>query len=336
GVLTRGHAMAAVARGALAMTDDPATEIDTLAILEWTRRTDVADDLARLRADGGTELAAAVTSWLAERAGRLGAAVAALLAADRIADLVPLGLVAGLFAPTADQTDAPGSDLAHGLFLGRYGLAGLAPDDLRAWYHDAAGLVVGSLTDRERSSVLEAAATRVRELGIEQLAGRSELLPQGLVARLETLASAVDAALPSDPAAAPSVGALVAVEKAWQEVTRHFLARTESSCPAAEATVRLLRWLAVDTQTAGGLGDLTDRYVRGDGWVDAALVTARRGADNRALSEAVSLVIVRAADRRREHDRRFAAALADTPQPTGPVVEQLQRTVALPLAKARP
>ncbi|RVW03694.1 BREX-2 system phosphatase PglZ [Rhodococcus spongiicola] len=336
GVLTRGHAMAAVACGALAMTDDPVTEIDTLAILEWSRRAGVADDLARLRADGGAELVDATDSWLAERAGRLGPAVTALLAAGRITDLVPFGLVAGVLAD-----NAPGAELARGMFLGRYGLTGLGVDDLGAWYRDTAGLVVGSLTARERLNVLEAAAAHVRELGIESLAERSELLPQGLTARLDALAKAVEETLSADPDTVPAAGTVNSVEAAWQEVTRHFLARTDPSCRAAEATVRLLRWLAVDAPAAGpgettSLAELTDRYVQADGWVDAALAAARRGADHRALADTASRVIDRVAARRRGHDRRFAAALADTPQPTGLVVEQVLPTVVLPLAKAQP
>jgi hypothetical protein len=331
GVLTRGHAMVAVARGALEMTDDPSVEIDTLVILEWSRRRGVVDDFARLRADGGAELTSAFTAWLAERAGRLGTSVAALIAANRIEDLVPLGLVAGLFG-----VDAPGGDLARGLFLGRYGLGGLSPDDLRAWYQDASGLVVGSLTVTERQNVLEGAAAHVRDLGIEQLAGQSELLSQGLTARLDALAAAVETALPMDLLAPPSAAAVGSVEAAWHEVTRHFLARTDPSCRAAEATVRLLRWLAVDVPTAGGLTELTDRHIHVDAWVDAALGAARRGADHRTHADAMTRVIERATNRRREHDRRFATALADTPQPTGPVVENLLRTVVVPLAKDRP
>lgn len=326
GVLTRAHALAALARGALTMTDDPATEIDTLAILEWSRRTDAADDVARLRAVGGPDVVAATSAWLAERAGRLGPAVSALLAGGRIADLVPLGLVAGVLG-----TDA---ELARGLFLGRYGLGALGPDDLAAWYHDAAGLVVGSLTDSQRRSVLDTAAAHVRDLGIEQLAGGSELLPQGVTARLAALAVAFDAATD----AVVDGQSLAAVEAAWQDVARHFLARTDPSCRAAEAAVRLLRWLALDTVADAGtsLAELTDRYVRVDAWVDAALTAARRGADQRVVAEAVTRVIGRVADLRRAHDRRFAAALADTPHPTGPVVEHLLPEVVLPLATQRP
>jgi hypothetical protein len=45
----------------------------------------------------GPELAAALQTWLASRSGRLAEPVTAILAADRISDLVPLGVVAGLF-----------------------------------------------------------------------------------------------------------------------------------------------------------------------------------------------------------------------------------------------
>ncbi|WP_245687842.1 BREX-2 system phosphatase PglZ [Rhodococcus phenolicus] len=320
GVLTRAHAMAAVARGALGMTDDPATEIDTLVVLEWSRRSGIAVVLDRLRTDGSAELVAATSAWIAERAGRLAKSVAALLKSGRIADLVPLGLIAGLFA---------GSDsaLALGKFLGTFGLTDLTADDLVAWNDDTSGFVILMDADNDRRAILESAAVHVRELGIDDIAGRSELLPQGLTARLDELAQAIAVAVP---------GGLDAVESAWQRTLQHLSVRASSSYRAAEATVRLLRWLAVDTPTSGNLDDHTRRYLDGDGWVDAALAAAHRGTDHRALAEAVTRVIDAVTARRREHDGRFAAALADTPNPTGPVVEHLLRTVVFPLAKTRP
>ncbi|OOL32426.1 alkaline phosphatase [Rhodococcus rhodochrous] len=329
GVLTRTHVMSTLSRGVLAITDDPATEIDTLAILEWSRRPDVTDNLARLRADGGTEVTQAVAAWLAERAGRLSKPVAALLKAQRITELVPLGLVAGLFSD-------PTTHLKLGVFLGRSGLDSLSADDLAAWYDDTSGLVVGSLVERERRAVLESAAAHVRELNIEHLAERSELLPQGLTARLDELAKAIENALPGDAARGPKHEGIDGVERAWERVLQHLSARTSTSCRAAEAAVRLLRWLAVDAPTDGGLDVLTRRYVDVDGWVDAALVTAHRGSDHRRLAEAITQVIALVTARRRDHDRRYATALADTPHPTGVLVEQLLPTVVLPLAKSTP
>ncbi|MFI6754145.1 BREX-2 system phosphatase PglZ [Rhodococcus coprophilus] len=331
GVLTRAHAMTAVARGVLAVTGDAATEIDTLAILEWSRRDHADRDVAQLRADGGNGVADAVTTWIAERSGRLRAVVTALLRAGRIGDLVSLGLVAGLL-----DSQLPGGELARGLFLGKYALGTLESDDLKAWYEDAESLVVGVLNESQQQSVLETAAQHVRDLGIQTLAGRSDLLPQGLAHRLDVLAAAIDAALPDNPAAAPTAAALEPVEAAWQDAARHVLARTSPSCRAAEAAVRLLRWLATDVPVITGLAGAVDRYVQDGAWVDASLATARRGADQRSLADALSRVIDRAHTRRRAHDMSFAQALADAARPNVPVVEQLLTSLVLPLARQRP
>ncbi len=230
----------------------------------------------------------------------------------------------------------PTTHLKLGVFLGRFGLDSLSADDLAAWYDDTSGLVVASLVERERRAVLESAAAHVRELNIEHLAERSELLPQGLVARLDELAKAIENALPGDAARGPKHEGIDGVERAWERVLQHLSARTPTSCRAAEAAVRLLRWLAVDTAPDGGLDVLARRYVDVDGWGDAALVTAHRGSDHRRLAEAITQVIALVTAHRRDHDRRFAAALADTPHPTGVLVEQLLPTVVLPLAKSTP
>src|SRR5699024_7799730 len=56
GVLTRAHALTAVAHGALGISAD-STEIDLLAILEWSGGADADDALRRLRDAGGDALA---------------------------------------------------------------------------------------------------------------------------------------------------------------------------------------------------------------------------------------------------------------------------------------
>ncbi len=331
GVLTRDHAMSTLAHAALRVTDDPQVEIDASAVLEWSLRRDLSDDLAHLRAVGGPAVMASITAWLADRAGRLGPVVERLLAADRVGDLVPLGLVAGLMVG-----DAPGRELARGLFLGTYTLDGLTEPDLVNWSDDAAGLVIGQLDPAARNTVLNAAAAHVNSRGIGELARTSELLPHGLSARFDTLAEAITEAIPDDPATAPTSAAAVRVQDAWQELTRHFLAPEDSSMPGAEAAVRLLRWLVADLDATGGLDALTADHVGSGAWVDAALITARRGVDHRGLAEAIAHVIDRVSARRRTIDRRFAAALADAPHPTGLLVENLLRDIVLPLAAHTP
>ncbi|MGY1979948.1 BREX-2 system phosphatase PglZ [Nocardia gipuzkoensis] len=334
GVLTRAHAMSAVAHVALAMTEDPAVEIDTLTVLEWSRRGGVDQEFAEMATTAGPVLSAAFTDWLGERSGRLGRAVTALLRSGRIADLVPLGLIAGLL-----DSSLPGGELARGLFLGRFELASLSFDDLRAWYQDSAGLLTRTLSAREVRSVLEVAERYVSVLGISELAGRSEFLPQGMRARLTALSHALDVLLPSgvgDPDAAVVAASLAPVEAAWLEVQRHFLAKTDPACAAFAAGVRLVRWLASSGPPAVGLAELTDRHVAEDSWVDAALSAARRGAELPGSIATLRTIIDLASQRRRHRDRQFARALADAPQPTVPGVEDLLRQVVVPLAASRP
>ncbi|WP_019927708.1 BREX-2 system phosphatase PglZ [Nocardia sp. BMG111209] len=334
GVLTRAHAMSAVARSALAMTDDPAIEIDTLTVLEWSRHSGVAAQVTELARVGGPGLFAAFTEWLGERSGRLGRVVSSLLRSGRIADLVPLGLIAGLLEPQQS-----GSELARGLFLGRFELGAPSLDDLRGWYQDSASLLTRSLTTREIHVVLADAERHVHALGIDELAGGSEFLPRGLQARLGALSEAIDAMLPAalgDPDVAISGVGLASMEAAWLRVQQHYLAKTDAACAAFAAGVRLVRWLASAAPVSSDLADLTDRYVAEDSWVDTALSAARRGAELPGSIATLRTVIDLVSQRRRRHDRQFAGALAAASQPAVPGVEEILRRVVLPLAESRP
>jgi hypothetical protein len=105
GVLTRDHALAAVARVRLGVAPGGA-EIGAPAVLAWTAEPGAVGRLADLRLDAGDAVADAALRWVADRVGAAGPVVAALLAAGRAADVVPLGLVAGLLADAA-ETGSP-------------------------------------------------------------------------------------------------------------------------------------------------------------------------------------------------------------------------------------
>ncbi|WP_280274519.1 BREX-2 system phosphatase PglZ [Nocardia wallacei] len=329
GVLTRDHALAAVARNSLKVTDQPDTEIDPLAVLEWSLRPDAAADFATLQNQGGPELTVAVRSWLAERSGRLEPIVTSLLKTGKIAELVPLGLVASVIVP-----GSPAGLMALGELKGRYGLTSLSHEDLRDWSRDAAGLVTGpkdTMPDQVRQSVLDIAERRAHELGLDDPARASDLLPQGIAHRIDALAQAITAALPND-----EVTTLAGMESAWQSVQHHALAESHPECQALEAAVRLVRWLGSVDPTPADLAEYTQRHVDIDAWVDAALSTARRGATSPGLVDALGLAIKQVTARRAQRDVAFAAALADAEQPNVPVVENLMHQVVLPLAKNRP
>ena len=100
GVLTRDHALGAVAAAHLGLTDPV---IDATSVLAWTADPAVSTRVADLRSLAGDALAGAVLDWAAEHAGAAGPSLRHLLRAGEGRDAVPLGLVAGLLA--GDGTD---------------------------------------------------------------------------------------------------------------------------------------------------------------------------------------------------------------------------------------
>lgn len=333
GVLTLDHAMSTLSRVVLGIVKDSDVEIDILAVLEWSRSQQAVDGLTQLAESGGADLVSALYAWLAGRAGRLAAPLTALLTSGRIGDLIPLGVVAGLFC-----TDDPAHAVALGVFLGRFGLGGLDRDVLQAWYTSARGLVVNALSISQQQAVLDAAAGIVTNLDIAAAAASSDLLPQGLHARLDALADALVAAVPSrlpeqlDAALIPTAG-LQQIETRWTVVQQHFLAGRSTAVGACEGAVRLARWLAAVNPPVSGLAAAADSYVRSGSWVDAALVKARRGADRPVLAAALRAVIDAALARRAADDRSFAAALADAPAPPVQVIESVLPQLVIPVAK---
>jgi hypothetical protein len=331
GVLTRDHALSAVARDVLGIVKSPDVEIDTLAVLEWSRSPTATDHHVQLRATAGSDFTAFFGAWLADRAGRLARPLIALLASDRIRDLVPLGLVAGLF--TDDDTSK-----AQGMFLGRYGLTDLTAEDLAAWYTDASGLVTNTLQSDHRHSAIHEAAAVVNDLRIADAAAESKLLPHGLDTRLRALANAVLDALPNplpEDVGAPMITpeSLHLLESRWSGVVEHFLAAESPTYRAFTGAMRLARWLATPMAELKGLGATTAEYVTATSWVDTALVTARRGAEDPVAAEALRAVIDACVARRAVRDHTFAAALADSPKPNVPVIENVLRDSVIPIAK---
>jgi len=335
GVLTQDHAMSTLARGVLKIVKGSAIEVDALAVLEWSRSPHARDNLIELRSAGGAELASAFQTWLAERCGRLARPLIALLDTDRFTELLPLGVVAGLFGEGHD------TDRAHGVFLGRYGLSGLSTEDLTAWSNSATGLLTRSLSTDQQLRVLAEATEIVTELGIADAAASSTLLPHGLDVRFASLADAITDALPSPlpfDLTAPLIprGALAVIEARWNAVEAHFLASSSPTYRAFSGALRLLRWLAEPVSSVTGLPSAVDDYLRNTSWVDTALVTARRGAEKPIPAAALRLVIEAACARRAVGDRRFAAVLADSPNPTVATVENLLPDIVIPLAKKVP
>lgn len=341
GVLTRDHALGCVARGELDLVEDGA-EVDVTTIMAWSAQQHATAQLGRLRKSGGDALADEVIDWLAERCGLAAHPVRTLLRGGRVADIVPLGIIAGLL-------NSPELSAGHaaGQFAGTYGLGRLGTEALSAWHAEAAGLTTTWLAPELARRVLHAASTRVTELGLTELARQSDLLPTGLQARLTELAQAISRLMPGEGAAEPSkpdspliTGDIAAVEDALTRVLEHHLAGDDETVPAFESAVRLLRWLSTDTTTGeaqrGALGTLVRRHVSTDAWVDAAVNDVARGSGDAGLAHALGQVLALVRTRRDAHDREFGGALAQAAEDTEFGIERVLPEFVLPLAARRP
>jgi PglZ domain len=375
GVLTRDHALGAVAAVHLGLTDPV---IDATSVLAWTADPAVVTSIADLRALAGDGLTGAVLDWAAGRAGTAGQPLLHLLRAGKARDVVPLGLVTGLLAQARSGTaarngaasqirrsaPAPAQPMPETMQLAREALirleprlGGTAPADavLRSWADESAAVLTGMLRDPASRANGEALLARADELltvsRAEGLADGSDLLPAGLTRRLAALAAALAGRAGRGPADSddPQITSadLAWVEQAWVQVASHRLAEDDPRTPAFHAAVRLVRWLAVSSAAAGtSLRSLLDRHGGSDAWVDSAVNDAAPGASDPDHGAGLAAVLAAVRARRAAHDMAFAAALAahtgaDPPAVSGAHdgvwhLEELLPEVVLPLARATP
>ncbi|HEV2377798.1 MAG TPA: BREX-2 system phosphatase PglZ [Streptosporangiaceae bacterium] len=373
GVLTRDHALGAVAAAQLHLTDPV---VDAASVLAWTADPLLSAWVADLRALAGDALTGAVIAWAAERSGVIGPPLLHLLRAGEGHDAVPLGLAAGVLAAASERVDddagqatLPAGQSATGQSAGgqprlaREALIRLEPrlggsipaaGVLRSWADEASAVVTGMLAEPVRRGGGEVLLARADGLLAaihgSGLADLSDLLPSGLTRRFASLAGALRTAVTGsagdvnpDRPQVPGT-ALDGVERGWAAVASHRLAESDPRTPAFHGAVRLARWLATDTTVAGtSLAVLLDRHGDADAWADSAVNDAAPGASDPELGSGLAAVLGHVRSRRAAHDLAFGAALAahtgDDPD-TGPCevwhLEDLLPSVVLPLARKTP
>ena len=356
GVLTRDHALGAVAAVHLGLTDPV---VDAASVLAWTTDPALAAGVANLRALAGDGLTDEVLSWAAVRAGTAGQPLLHLLRAGEGRDAVPLGLIAGLLAEVRDGADPEPRQLAREALIrleSRFGGTVPASLVLRSWATEAAAVVAGLLQDPASSSSGEALLARADEVlaGVRAagLADGSDLLPAGLTRRLTSLAGVLRSAVSARHDANPDLSrvpadVLAQVEQAWVRVANHRLAGADPRTPAFHAAVRLTRWLAGESAAGGtSLATLLNRHRDEDAWVDSAVNDAAPGVSDPDLGAGLAAMLAAAHTRRAAHDRTFAAALAAHTSDDPPAVsgshagvrhlEDLLPEEVLPLARRTP
>jgi hypothetical protein len=352
GVLTRTHALGAVASAHLGFDGDTA---DVLGVLRWSMSARSVVALADLRRDVGDLLAETTLDWIAERADAAAGPIRALLARGELADVVPLGIVVHLLTGGAlpNQQTAHLAQLALARLEGRWGDTAPSPVALAALGQAANALLSDLVHDRRADADVRKALDRadavLAQLQAGPLAPYSELLASGLRARFVVLAEA----LRREVGPGQGTPSLDAVEAAWTAVCAHRFASLSPLRAPFEAAVRLVRWLALPpgpASSAGSatlLGSLARQHLDGGAWADAAINDAFGGVDDAELSPALHAVVGAAQNRRRSQERDFARALAaaapsasgdGVPSDAGTVwyLERLLAGAVLPLARKAP
>ncbi len=336
GALTRDHAFESVSRRRLGVGTG-GEPIDARSVLLWTADAEAVPAVAGLRSDSGNSLVDATLEWLGERAGAASTAVLPLLRAGRLADVLPLGVLAAVIAAT------PADSGPRALLESPQGVGvPLRDHQLQAWARESVA-VTADLLRRDRTSasrVLARADALVTALKADALVGESSLLASGLTARLVGLGRALRAA--TGPARSPTPEQLAGVEHAWSAVRSHALGQDDDLRVArGHAGVRLARWLAGPEPELSGLGAQVDSYRDDSGWVDRAYADAWAGVPDEALAIGLTSVTDAVRARRAPQDLAFARALAaHGGRPPAAAewlpIERLLAEVAVPLAKATP
>lgn len=336
GVLTRGHAWAAVARSHLALAE---SEVDASAVLRWTTDGSSVSRIGDLRRLAGNALTEEVLRWVAQRAFAFQVPMLALLRAGEHADAVPLGVVLGVLAQARSSADGPAAQLAReALVRLETSFGGSVPQEqaLLAWAARS-GEVLAAAPIPVAERLLGRADALLAGVHATTLAIASDVLPTGLTARLASLADALRA----------NASDLPTIESAWASVHAHSAAATDSRAAAFRAVVRLARWLARPEPAAPrGLAELVHRQSADDAWVDSAVNDAAVGVGDVDLGRALEGVLHAARARRGMHDREFADALASHTAEDPPLrngthqavrhLEDLLATVVIPLAQQTP
>ena len=201
GVLTRNHALSAVAATHLDLDRDAS---DAPTVLRWTLRPQSVDAVATLRHDMGDRLADEAIDWVASRCGLAADPVRALLHRGEMADIVPLGVVLRLL--TSDQVR--GADLEHQAQLAlarlepRWGTPNPSPGSLKALGSATTGALDDLIHDRRWEKDVDRALAQadavLGDIRAESLSVYSDVLPQGFRARLVRLAQSLERAATAD------------------------------------------------------------------------------------------------------------------------------------------
>lgn len=305
---------------------------DAAALLEWTASAPAVAGFFQLRGDERSGL----IGWLKETVGPVADVIFAMAASGKVTDAVPFGLAA------AALYSGDGAVTARVRAEERY-FAGSPPADaaLKAFGEASESLVIRWTENGhapQAAAMCERAEFILTDLGGHEFAEESRVLEAGLDARFAALAEAISSALAERTAEnlARAADTLHRVREHGRTVGR------DAEAAAAEAAVRVTRWLATPEDPPATLADGATRMLRSWAWADRALTSIARADTSRVprLGAVYAKLWEAGKKRRAGLDDLFARKLASWIQGSSVtdgllLVENLMERIARPLAQQR-
>ncbi|MEU9969488.1 BREX-2 system phosphatase PglZ [Streptomyces malaysiensis] len=322
-VLSRTHALAALARRRLLLDAEAQLDIDTLLL--WSRTSSEGSRAYRALRDGER---AGLRRFLAEvdQAGPTADALLSITEHDEPSVALPFGLVAAALwqhAPASPEVFRARGRAEN--ILGRE----FTDEAMRRYGESAENLVARNA--QLLAEVTPDAERLAGHLGATGAVRHSPYLPAGLEARLAAVGSAI------------AGRDLDACRTALRAVQAHHLAETaRTRIGRARMAVRLVQWLATEpVWTPDTVADALAHYNAELSWADRALEHLEAGGDTEpALSCAYDALAADVRKVRRRMDRAFAEQVAEwTAAGTAPgsmlTVETFLERVAKPVVKSQ-
>lgn len=334
GVVTADHAIGNLLGAALGMRLP--VDLDLMVVMS------ALDEPAGRAAwhDTPEKLRRTLIDWARDRHGSPTAMVLAAATRGRVS-VVALGLVLDVLWP---ESGAATVDPDQGAARGRIeshvdGRALRAPDArVLAGVARTLALRLDATGDPALGAALAQAEALLCDIGWEEGAERSSILPAGLTARLRAFA-----ALLQPPDGADIAARLPRIEGAFEDVIEHLLARVgDPSVEAAHAAVRLARWLA------GGPGELPldlgaalRDYLDDGAWVDRAVAALWDATADVVVAGAYRELIGQVQRLRGLRDQHAAELLAtaterDEPPAGATLIERALTDLVVPVARHTP
>lgn len=334
GMLTKDLLFGTLASRKLGLPNAENLTVDNVLI--WSADESSKPGVDALKAELGAALSQDVLDWVAARCGVVEPAARTYLHAGQPQELLPLGLIASAIAQ-ANPKHAPWTHLRMQT------KATFSAAQLDAWSNIATRCfaTVMSTSARVAERVLRYAEDLLKDYEAVDHAAVSDILDSGYVLRLQAYTRALGRIVDTEAGRTLNGQDLQNCETALERLAAHQRANDSThhdSTEAAQASMRLIRWLALPQPEWNTLASAAARYRAEVAWVDRALNIVWTGSNDAAFSTKLELLAQRVHSIRARLDTRFAKLLADATSAT-PSVRGIERIIAdtvVPIARKKP